>query len=335
QPQPMAALLGNLNSLVLDFCARVKVGGTHLTYSYLKQLPILPPSRYTDSDLSSIIPRVLELTYTAIDLAPWAQDLGYDGPPFTFDPERRAVLRAELDACYAKLYSLTRDELRYILDPADVMGADYPSETFRVLKNKELKEFGEYRTGNLVLREFDRMTLADAQGEPYVSLLNPPPGQQAQPSYSAHGIVRDEVDARLLGLLLTLVQQRGRLPRRNLTDALALASHPPLLAAFADAQGVDVVTGFQQRHPSIFDDSRLAGNRIHAWLRHLESMGAIRLESQADQLVAVPGAVMPTHVLVNDETVRVAAVLTQAVEQASVNASASDAPSTDASVKRA
>ncbi|EQD65968.1 type II DNA modification enzyme, partial [mine drainage metagenome] len=59
--------------------------------------------------------------------------LGFDGPPYAFDPARRAILRAELDAYYARLYGLTRDELRYILDPSDVLGADYPSETFRVL----------------------------------------------------------------------------------------------------------------------------------------------------------------------------------------------------------
>lgn len=75
--------------------------------------------------------------------------------PFPFAPERRAQLRAELDAYYARLYGLTRDELRYVLDPADVMGADYPSETFRVLKNKELREFGNYRTQRLVLAAWD------------------------------------------------------------------------------------------------------------------------------------------------------------------------------------
>ena len=48
-------------------------------------------------------------------------------------------------------YGLTRDELRYVLDPKEVMGADYPSETFRVLEDKELREFGEYRTRRLVL----------------------------------------------------------------------------------------------------------------------------------------------------------------------------------------
>ena len=116
------ALLGNLDILVLDFVARHKVGGTHLNYFVYKQLPILPPDHYTEPDLTFILPRVLELTYTAHDLKPWAEDLGYSGPPFPFDPERRAVLRAELDAYYACLYGLNRDELRYILDPADVMG---------------------------------------------------------------------------------------------------------------------------------------------------------------------------------------------------------------------
>ena len=101
---------------------------------------------------------------TAHDLKPFAEDLGFDGPPFPFDPERRHQLRAELDAFYARLYGLTRDELRYILEPADVMGSDYPSETFRVLKNSEIKQFGEYRTRRLVLDAFDRLT-AEATGE--------------------------------------------------------------------------------------------------------------------------------------------------------------------------
>ena len=156
-------LLANLNSLLLDFIARQKVGGTHLTYGYLKQFPILPPSAYTSDDLDFIVPRVLELTYTSHSLRPFALDLGYDGEPFPFDPERRHRLKSELDAYYARLYRLTRDELRYILDPADVMGEDYPSETFRVLKNKELREFGEYRTRRLVLDAWDRLERGELQ----------------------------------------------------------------------------------------------------------------------------------------------------------------------------
>ncbi|WP_300274543.1 N-6 DNA methylase [Halomonas sp.] len=152
-----AALLGNLDSIPLDFVARQKVGGTHLTFSYLKQFPILPPDAYNEETLDYIVPRVLELTYTSHDLEPFARDLGYEGPPFDWDPERRHQLRCELDAYYARLYGLTRDELRYILDPAEVMGPDYPSETFRGLKRKEIAEFGEYRTQRRVLEAFDAL----------------------------------------------------------------------------------------------------------------------------------------------------------------------------------
>lgn len=101
---------------------------------------------------------MLELTYTSHSMRPWAEDLGYTGAPFAFDPDRRAQLRAELDAFFAKKYGLSRDELRYVLDPHDIKGVDYPSETFRGLKNKEINHFGEYRTQRLVLEAFDRMT---------------------------------------------------------------------------------------------------------------------------------------------------------------------------------
>lgn len=37
------------------------------------------------------------------------------------------------------------------------MGEDYPSETFRVLKNREFKEFGEYRTQRLVLEAWEQL----------------------------------------------------------------------------------------------------------------------------------------------------------------------------------
>jgi hypothetical protein len=169
-----AALLGNLCTFVLDFIARQKLGGTNLTFGYFKQFPVLPPTAYTEADLAYIVPRVLELTYTSHDLAPWAADLGYTGAPFRFDPDRRAQLRAELDAYYARLYGLTRDELRYILDPADTHGPDYPTETFRGLKAKELREFGEYRTRRLVLAAWDELTPNSPPFE-ITSINNPAP----------------------------------------------------------------------------------------------------------------------------------------------------------------
>jgi hypothetical protein len=155
--QYISCLIANFNSLVFDFVTRQKVGGTSFSFFIVKQLPIIPPEWYTPEDIEYISSRVLELVYTAYDMKPFAEDMGYDGEPFIWDENRRAKLRAELDAKYAKLYGLTRDELRYILDPADIYGADFPSETFRVLKNKEINKYGEYRTQRLVLAAWDML----------------------------------------------------------------------------------------------------------------------------------------------------------------------------------
>jgi hypothetical protein len=62
-----------------------------------------------------------------------------------------------LDAYYAHLYSLSREELGFILDPADIFGENFPSETFRIMKEREIKEYGEYRTRRLVLERFDEL----------------------------------------------------------------------------------------------------------------------------------------------------------------------------------
>ena len=83
--------------------------------------------------------------------------MGYSGDPFIFDEERRATLRSELDAYYADLYGLTREDLLFILDPADVVGPDYPTLTFSGLKANEIRAFVEYRTKRLVLEAWDRI----------------------------------------------------------------------------------------------------------------------------------------------------------------------------------
>jgi hypothetical protein len=153
----LACLLANFNSLVFDFVARQKVGGTHLKKYMIYQLPVLPPTAYTTANVEFIVIRVLELVYTAYDLKPYAYDLGFEGEPFQWNEGRRALLRAELDAYYAHLYGLTREELRYILDPQDVYGEDFPGETFRVLKDREIRNYGEYRTRRLVLEAWDKL----------------------------------------------------------------------------------------------------------------------------------------------------------------------------------
>ena len=110
-----------------------------------------------------LLPRVLELTYTAWDLEPFAQDVGYDGPPFRWDPERRALLRAELDAAFFHLYGLSRDDTDYILD------------TFPIVRKNDEKKYGEYRTKRLILEIYDAMAEAARTGVPYPTRLDPPP----------------------------------------------------------------------------------------------------------------------------------------------------------------
>jgi len=215
RPELVAALQANLSAIALDFVARQKIGGAHLTYGYLNQLPILPPAAYTEVDLAFIVRRVLELTYTSHSMAPFARDLGYDGAPFAWDEDRRAQLRAELDAWYALAYGLTRDELRYVLDPKDVMGADYPSETFRVLQKNEVAKYGQYRTRDLVLAAYD----AKVASAPDTTSLSDCEWQ---------GAVNDELDVRLL-LAAILKRMRQPRPLREVRSAFLYAAQPHLL----------------------------------------------------------------------------------------------------------
>ena len=109
-----------------------------------------------------LLPRVLELTYTAWDLKAFAEDCGDNGPPFIWDPERRFQLRCEIDAAFFHLYGISRDDTAYILD------------TFPVLWRSEVREHGEYRTKRVVLGIYDALTTAAANGLPYDSPLGPP-----------------------------------------------------------------------------------------------------------------------------------------------------------------
>jgi len=187
-PLLISCFLATTSAISFDYAVRQKIGGTTLNYFLVYQLPVLPPDRFTPADIAYIVPRVVELVYTAWDIKAFAEDIWAEGdealraellrrnaecnvdtdatlfaprdgfalPPYRWDEGRRALARAELDARIAKLYGLTRDELRYILDPADVYGPEFPGETFRVLKEKETKRYGEYRTRRLVLEAWDR-----------------------------------------------------------------------------------------------------------------------------------------------------------------------------------
>lgn len=171
QPRLVASLYACLCSLPLDYAARQKVGGTTLNYFIGKQFPVFGPTTYASatpwqpgaSHCDWLLPRVLELTHTAWDLAPFAHDVGYDGPPFRWDPARRFLLRCELDAAFFHLYGIVRDDVDYIM------------ETFPIVRKNDEKEHGEYRTKRVILEIYDAMAEAARTGKPYETRLDPPP----------------------------------------------------------------------------------------------------------------------------------------------------------------
>lgn len=87
----------------------------------------------------------------------WEKEKGIPLPPFRWNEDRRIQLKAELDAYYGLLFGLEREEVAYILNPQAVMGKDFPGETFRVLKEKEIKQYGEFKTERLVLEAYDKL----------------------------------------------------------------------------------------------------------------------------------------------------------------------------------
>ncbi|GAA0901089.1 Eco57I restriction-modification methylase domain-containing protein [Streptomyces thermoalcalitolerans] len=176
-PPLVAALIAAQSSLVFDFVSRQKISDAHMKLFIWKQLPVPTPAQL-GPHLPFLLPRVLELVYTAYDMTPLARDLGDEGEPFQWDEDRRAQLRAELDAYFFHLYGISREDTDYILE-------SFQSESGG-LKNNEIAKFGEYRTKRLVLAEYDRMAaagltlenpLVEGEGGNYRSTLNPPPGQ--------------------------------------------------------------------------------------------------------------------------------------------------------------
>lgn len=186
-----ACFLANLNAYALDYVARQKLGGTHLNFFILTQLPVLDPSSCEEQTLWSrestvtewLAPRVLELTYTAWDLEPFAHDLGYDGPPFRWHADRRFLLRCELDAAFFHLYGLARDDVDYVMD------------TFPIVRDRDVKAHGEFRTKRVILEVYDELAEAIERGVPYETRLDPPPADsrvshasREEPASSGAGI---------------------------------------------------------------------------------------------------------------------------------------------------
>jgi hypothetical protein len=170
-PELTASFLAGLNTFVFDYIARQKIGGLHLRFGYIEQLVMPPPSLFRQGapwapavqSSRWVTDRVLELSFTSTDMRAMAVDLGYHGSPFRWNPERRTVLRAELDAAFFHLYGLAQEDVDYVM------------ETFPIVKRRDEEQHGHYRTKALILDVYWKMADAIATGVPYETILDPPP----------------------------------------------------------------------------------------------------------------------------------------------------------------
>jgi len=235
-------LLGLFASFAGDYAMRQKLASINLSFGYFNQLAV--PHRedlmricswagHTETSGRWILPRVLELTYTAWDLKRFAQDCGWTGPLFRWDEERRFLLRCELDAAFFHLYlpaeanggwcraeEETADDLARLKAsfpiPRDAVA--YIMDTFPIVKRKDEERWGDYRTKRVILEICDAMAESIRTGQPYKTRLDPPPadprvahGSRAPEERTAPVLVRAE----RIGGLDELRVLRRVTPRRN------------------------------------------------------------------------------------------------------------------------
>ena len=160
-------LCANLNAIPYDYITRQKVQGQTLNLFIIEQLPVVPPEKFEETRFGSktaaeiVRETVLELTYTAHDMAPFARDMGYVDaageakPPFIWDGERRLILRAKLDAVFFHLYGITdRDDVRYVYS------------TFPIVERDEKAKYdGVYRSCELCLAHMNALAAGNPDAE--------------------------------------------------------------------------------------------------------------------------------------------------------------------------
>ncbi|GAY16435.1 Eco57I restriction-modification methylase domain-containing protein [Mycobacterium sp. shizuoka-1] len=161
------------SSMAFDYVSRQKLSSASMSYFIVRQLACPVPEQFARptpwhnlEDLAKWLrPYVVELSYTSTRMMSYAMDLGDEGPPFVWEPERRALLRADLDAGFLHIYGIDRAEADHVLD------------SFFVVRKHEERDLGEYRTKRLVLTAYERMADAIANGgRGWKPLADPPAG---------------------------------------------------------------------------------------------------------------------------------------------------------------
>jgi hypothetical protein len=166
-PEAGSVILANWNSFAFDFVARQKVGGTHLKYFTMRQLPMLSTEVVAQSSLWGpdqlsdwISLRVMRLSLDNVEMHGLADDYGCEMTDLPWEPKLRAHTRAELDAAFFHLYGIEREDVDYIM------------ETFPIAKRKDIAAHGEFHTKRLILEIYDAMAEAERTGVPYSSPLD-------------------------------------------------------------------------------------------------------------------------------------------------------------------
>lgn len=116
-----AFLSGALASLVFDWQLRERIGGANLSYGFLEEAAVLPPS--AQSDKGSVLALRLEAVGRTMAVAWTGKSVSVRHRAWrnlwAVSPHERLRLRAKCDALMAALYGLNRNDFAWILRDCD------------------------------------------------------------------------------------------------------------------------------------------------------------------------------------------------------------------------
>ncbi|MGB6114940.1 MAG: N-6 DNA methylase [Comamonas sp.] len=294
--------LGAANSLVLDFLVRMKVALT-MSMSLMDTLPF-PRTVANDPAATCIAALATRLSCTGPEMTDFlkrvqgeGQLAGYDLSPAE-DEETRRGLAAEINARVAKdLYNLLPEELAYILDPRNVLGNETTAETFRSLRDQEIRAFGEYRTQRLVMDEYTRLSNAEAPMR----------------TYSEYGAIQNRDEELYAGFVLSLIREASLpLARAQLNRALFWLQSPQLVRQRLAASSATRMGELLGSLPGMVAVDM--GVRVDEALRALESASCIRVESQGSAFRVGDSATIPSWVRVSPDVIELARIFNAALQ---------------------
>lgn len=137
-----AVLCASFNSFAFNYLLGARQSGPNVNRGVLAEVPIV--DRLIDDhprfNRAWFCERVVELSFVAHELEPFARACGHAGPPFVWSPPRRQELRCQLDASLFHLYGFTVDEAARALD------------RFTIVERRERAAYGEFRSKRRILQ---------------------------------------------------------------------------------------------------------------------------------------------------------------------------------------